>query len=131
MRVPLPHYIHSSRIVIFAIPETIHDSSRYALRAQHNRHRRREIFAVAFLNIEKEIGHGFRAPRLHLQRITEIIFQVLLNGCRFVVTAPKRVPSLLQTVVRCGRRIEAGVEDRRRPSLEYDLIIRTQAFGRR
>src|SRR5262249_26105982 len=77
MRVRLADRVNVSRIVVLARLEAVDQARRHAAGAEHQDHRRGEIFAMSLSRVEEEVGHRvtvFYAPQV--ERITVVRAQM-------------------------------------------------------
>ena len=86
MRVAGAHDEIAGDVVVFAGLESVDVTRRDVQRAQHDRHGRGEIFAMARALLEQEVGQrvGLRRPA-EVQRVAVVRAQIALNGPRFVI----------------------------------------------
>src|SRR5687767_2354774 len=86
MRIALSHGVSAGSLIVFAGQKTVDNSRRDAVSAQHHRHRRREILAMARLHVEKKISEWVSARSFHFERVGEVCLQVALDCFGGVVT---------------------------------------------
>src|SRR5262249_59038889 len=57
MRVRLANRVNVGRLVVFARLEAVDQARGHVARAQHQDHRRSEIFTMSLARVEEEVGH--------------------------------------------------------------------------
>src|ERR1700678_1665621 len=83
VRVAAPNQILGSKVVKLAGAETVHHSRGNAQSAQHDGHRRSEVFTVPLLALKKKIGYGIaRNSARKLQRISKMRPQIRFHRAR-------------------------------------------------
>ena len=85
VRIALCDGINISRAVIIARLKSVDDARGDSLRAEHDGHCRRKVFAVAFAHVEQKVCERVKASGFEVERIAVIVLQMLFDGTRRVV----------------------------------------------
>jgi len=86
MRILGPNDVVAGEIVELVAAKTIDHAGRNAQCPQHDRHGRREVFAVSLLALEKKIGQGIgHGQAWQLQGVDVVGLQISFERRRFVV----------------------------------------------